>query len=153
MNSQEVQAITIDYAEFVAPRLDAYGIAASGLAANAISNTYHYYVTTQKLELPQLTVEASGELVLDEKQTIDVLYVLHAICGQRSALAKQAYDEAHKHMKAARPWNHAKKLAETDHAIAVGNKFSTLSDQQRAIMVAVSVALIESTHMRLAMES
>jgi hypothetical protein len=127
--------------------------AASGAAANAISNSYYYYATTHKPELPQLPVEELGELVLDEKQTMNVLQALHAICGQRNKLAKQAYADAHKHMKAARPWNHTKKLAETDQAIAIGNQFSALSDQQQAIMVAVGVALIESTRMRSAAES
>jgi hypothetical protein len=92
MSSPETEVAVIDYAECVAPRLDAYGIAASGAAANAISNSYYYYATTHKPELPQLPVEELGELVLDEKQTMNVLQALHAICGQRNKLAKQAYE-------------------------------------------------------------
>jgi hypothetical protein len=152
MSSPETQVEPIDYAELVTPRLDAYGIAATGLAADAISNGYHHYFQAYKPVRQELMTDDTGELVLDEGQTVDVLTALLWSCKQKSQLAKQAYSEASKHLKTAHIWNQSKKIAETDKAIALGDQLTTLSERQKAVMMAVGVALVESTHMRLAAE-
>lgn len=152
MTSPEIHATPIDYADLVAPRLDAYGIAVAGVAAKTITNTYHYYASTHQLELQELAFDDGGEFVLDEQRTVDVLHALHWASGQKSILAKQAYTDARKHMKAARLWNRTKQLRLTDESIALGDQMSNLSDKETAVMIAVGVALIESAQLRLSIE-